>query len=132
MICLRCGSSKEGSIYLIIATARPSDLAPDASLARITAVIDEELERLRVAPPDERELARVRNSIQASFFSGMETVAGKAEQMNAYFMGTGNPDYFAEDLGRYQALSPNDIQAAVRRWLPAGRRLELAVVPAAK
>jgi zinc protease len=125
-------SSKEGSIYMIVATARPSDLAPDASLARITAVIDEELDKLRGAPPDEREVARVRNGIEASFFSGMETVAGKAEQMNAYFMGTGNPDYFAEDLGRYQALSPNDIQAAVRRWLPAGRRLELSVVPAAK
>jgi zinc protease len=125
-------SSKEGSIYMIVATARPSDLSPDASLARITAVIDEELERLRMAPPDEREVARVRNGIEASFFSNMETVAGKAEQMNAYFMGTGNPDYFAEDLGRYQALSPSDIQAAVRRWLPAGRRLELSVIPAAK
>jgi zinc protease len=125
-------SSKEGSIYMIVATARPSDLGSDASLARITAVIDEELERLRAEPPEERELARVRNGIEASFFSGIETVAGKAEQMNAYFMSTGNPDYFAEDLGRYQALSPNDIQAAVRRWLPAGRRLELSVVPAAK
>ena len=52
--------------------------------------------------------------------------------MNAYFMGTGNPDYFAEDLGRYEALSPSDVQAAVRRWLPADRRVELTVVPEAK
>jgi zinc protease len=125
-------SSKEGSIYMIVATARPSDLTPDASLARITAIIDEELEKLRISPPDERELARVRNSIEASFFSRMETVAGKADQLNAYFMATGNPDYFAEDLGRYQALSASDVQAALRRWLPAGRRLELSVVPAAK
>ena len=125
-------SSKEGSIYMIVATARPSDMAPDASLAGITAIIDEELELLRNTAPEERELARVRNGIEASFFGGVETVEGKAEQMNAYFMATGNPDYFAEDLARYQALSPNDIQAAVRRWLPAGRRLELSVIPAAK
>ena len=125
-------SSKEGSIYMIVATARPSEMAHDASLARITAVIDEELERLRATAPDARELTRVKNGIEASFFSSMETVAGKSEQMNAYFMATGNPDYFAEDLGRYQALSPTDIQAAVRRWLPAGRRLELSVLPAAK
>ena len=45
-------------------------------------------------------------------------------------MHTGNPDYFNEDLARYHALQPNDIQAAVRRWLPADRRLELSVVPA--
>ncbi len=125
-------SSKEGSIYMIVATARPSEMAHDASLARITAVIDEELERLRATAPDARELTRVKNGIEASFFSSMETVAGKSEQMNAYFMATGNPDYFTEDLGRYQALSPTDIQAAVRRWLPAGRRLELSVLPAAK
>jgi zinc protease len=125
-------SSKEGSIYMIVATARPSEGAHDQTLARITSIVDEELEALRRSPPDARELTRVMNGIEASFFSGMETLSGKAEQMNAYFLATGNPDYFAEDLGRYQALSPNDIQAAVRRWLPSDRRLELSVVPAAK
>jgi zinc protease len=125
-------SSKEGSMYLITATARPSDAGPDAALERITAIIDEELDKLRGTAPEERELTRVRNGIEVSFFNSMETVAGKAEQMNAYFMATGNPDYFEEDLSRYQALSPNDIQAAIRRWLPKDRRLELSVVPAAK
>ena len=125
-------SSQEGSVYMIVATARPSDLTPEASLARITAIIDEELDKLRTSRPDEREMTRVMNSIEASFFSGMETVANKADQLNAYFMATGNPDYFAEDLGRYQALAPADVQAVLQRWLPAGRRLELSVVPAAK
>lgn len=125
-------SSAEGSIYTIVVTARPSTDAPADVLARIVGIVDEELARLRAAPPEDRELDRVKNGIEASFFSDMETVAGKAEQMNAYFTATGNPDYFAEDLGRYQALSPTDIQSAIRRWLPAGRRLELSVVPAGK
>jgi hypothetical protein len=47
-------------------------------------------------------------------------------------MYTGNPDYFNEDLARYRALQANDVQAAVRRWLPADRRLELSVVPEKK
>ena len=125
-------SSREGSIYLIVATARPSDLTPEASLARLTTIIDEELEALRQTPPDDRELQRVKNGIEASFFGAMETVENKADLLNTYFMATGNPDYFAEDLARYQALSPNDIQAAVRYWLPPGRRLELSVIPAAQ
>jgi hypothetical protein len=45
---------------------------------------------------------------------------------------TGNPDYFNEDLSRYRSLSPNDLQAAVRRWLVPDRRLELTVLPAPK
>ena len=45
---------------------------------------------------------------------------GKADQLNAYYTQTGNPDYFAEDLARYRALSPSDVQAAVRQFLPTG------------
>lgn len=125
-------SSREDSIYTIIVTARPSQDPPAQVLARITAVVDEELEKLRNAAPEPRELERVKNSIEASFFGDIETVAGKADQLNAYYFATGNPDYFAEDLGRYQALDVSDVQAAIRRWLPAGRRLELSIVPAAK
>ena len=125
-------SSREDSIYTIIVTARPSQDPPAQVLARLTAIVDEELEKLRNAPPEARELERVKNSIESSFLSEIETVAGKAEQMNAYYMATGNPDYFAEDLGRYQALDVTDVQAAIRRWLPAGRRLELSIVPAPK
>jgi zinc protease len=125
-------SSKEDSIYTIVVTARPSQDSAAEVLARITAVVDEELERLRAAPPDARELDRVKNSIEASFFNDIETVAGKADQLNAYYFATGNPDYFAEDLGRYQSLDVTDVQAAIRRWLPADRRLELSIVPAAK
>ncbi|HWB29279.1 MAG TPA: pitrilysin family protein [Vicinamibacterales bacterium] len=122
-------SSRYGSIYTIIVTARPSQDPPDQVLARLTAVVDEELDKLRVTPPDAREVERARNSIESSFYSRIETVAGKADQLNAYFTATGNPDYFAEDLGRYQSLAPDDIQAAIKHWLPADRRLELSVVP---
>jgi hypothetical protein len=45
-------------------------------------------------------------------------------------MFTGKPDYFDQDLARYRALGPADVQAAVRAWLPAERRLELSIVPA--
>ncbi|HVW03547.1 MAG TPA: pitrilysin family protein [Vicinamibacterales bacterium] len=122
-------SSRFGSIYTIVVTARPSQDPPDQVLARLTAVVDEELDKLRATPPDAREVERARNSIEASFYSNIETVAGKADQLNAYFTATGNPDYFAEDLGRYQSLAPDDIQAAIKHWLPADRRLELSIVP---
>jgi zinc protease len=122
-------SNRLSSLYLIDVTARPSQEHPDALLSRITAIVDEELRTLRNAPPDAREMARAKNGIEASFVSGMETVAGKADQLNAYFAMTGNPDYFGEDLARYRALHANDIQAAVRRWLPVDRRVELSVIP---
>ena len=124
-----------GSLFRIEVTARPSSDPPAQVLERLKALVDEEIDRLREAPPDAREVQRVLNQTEASFYARMERVGGfggKADQLNGYFVQAGNPDYFNEDLARYRALLPNDIQAAVRRWLLPDRRLELSVVPAPK
>ena len=119
-----------GSSFLVVATARPG-----RSVDEIQKVIDEELDRLRREPPDAREVQRAVNQIEASFYRRMERVGGfggKADQLNAYFAAGGIPDYFAEDLARYTSLSPKDIQAAIERWLPRDRRVELVVEPEAR
>ena len=116
-----------GSSFVIGATARPG-----SSIAEIQTIVDEELERLRSQPPEAREVERAVNQVEASFYRGMERVGsyrGKADQLNAYYAATGRPDYFAEDLARYTSLSPSDVQAAIARWLPAARRVELVVEP---
>ncbi len=48
--------------------------------------------------------------------------------MNAFYIYTGNPDYFNEELQRYKALDPSDIQAVALTWLGGGR-VVLSVVP---
>jgi zinc protease len=123
-------SQSLGSVFLIIATARPGH-----TLEKIKAVIDEELEKLRTTPADDREMTRTLNQIEANFYRGMERVGGfggKADQLNAYYTRTGMPDFFEEDLSRYRALSAVDIRSAIRRHLPSDKRVELSVVPEAK
>ena len=77
----------------------------------------------------DREIGRAVNGLEASFYGAMERVGSKADQLNAYLTNTGDPDYFTEDLARYQVLTPSDVQAALRTYLPADRRVELSVVP---
>jgi zinc protease len=116
-----------GSVFVIIATARPGN-----TLGEIQAVIDEEIEKLKAAPPDEREMTRSLNQIEANFYRAMERVGGfggKADQLNAYYTRTGMADYFEEDLARYRALGADDIRSAVVRYLPKGQRAELSIVP---
>jgi len=125
-------SAHYGSVYTIIVTPRPSPDPPQQVLDRIKAIVDEELEKLRSAAPDPRELERAKNGIETQFLGQMEVVAAKADQLNSYFTNTGNPDYFGEDIGRYLVLEPNDVQAAVRRWLPTDKRLEISVIPGVK
>jgi zinc protease len=119
-----------GSSFQIIATARPGH-----TVAEMRTAIDEELQRLRRDPPDVREVQRAINQIEASFYRRMERVGGfggKADELNAYYVAGGGPDFFAEDLARYTSLSPSDLQAAVVQWLPQDRRVELVVEPEEK
>jgi zinc protease len=115
------------SYFVIEATPRPGHTVDE-----LQKVIDEEITRLQHEPPTDHEVQRALNQIESSFYSRMERVGGfggKADQLNGYFVSTGDPDWFNEDLGRYRSISPSDVRAAAEAFLPAGRRIELTVDP---
>jgi zinc protease len=119
-----------GSNFFVIVTARPGQ-----TLEKLQAVIDEELDKLRAAPPEPREMQRALNQIEANFYRSMERVGGfggKADQLNAYYKAAGTPDYFEKDLARYRAVTAADVKAAMEQYLPKDRRVELSVVPGEK
>jgi zinc protease len=120
-------SQRLGSVFNIEVMVRPGQ-----SLEKTLAVVDEELDKLRSERAASSELARALTQIEAGFYRGMERVGGfggKADQINGYDTNTGMPDFFHEDLSRYRALAPEDLQSAVRRFLPRDRRVELTVMP---
>jgi zinc protease len=115
------------SFFVIEAVPRPGHTVDE-----LMKIIDEEIKTLQNAPPTDRELQRSVNGIEASFYNRMERVGGfggKGDQLNSYYTITGDPDWFNEDLARYRALSPSDVQAAAAAFLPQDRRVELTVVP---
>ena len=64
---------------------------------RKTAQIGGAVARLQAEPPGEREVVRFQNRTEAAFYDSLERVGGfggKADQLNDYFVHTGNPDYF--------------------------------------
>jgi len=123
-------SAQLSSSFQITATPRPGH-----SVTELQKVIDEEVQKLQREAPTAHEMERSINQIEASFYNRMERVGGfggKADQLNAYYTYTGNPDWFNEDLGRYRVLSPNDITAAALQFLPLDKRVELTVEPEKK
>jgi zinc protease len=121
------GSQALSSSFQIIATPRPGH-----TVAELQKVIDEELQKLQREPPTARELERSVNQVESSFYDRMERVGGfggKADQLNAYYTFTGDPDWFNEDLARYRALSVGDVSAAAAQFLPLDKRVELIVEP---
>jgi len=110
----------------ITVTARPGHSLPELQRA-----VDEELRILAEKGPTEREIQQARNSIEASFLRNIQTVQGKADQLNEYFYKTGTPDGFQAELDRLLAVSAEDVQRAVIRYL-IGARATVSVVPMGK
>lgn len=112
------------STFQIIATARSGH-----TLKELEQKIQEELDKIKSEPPTEREVGRTVNQFEASFLNRLENLGGKADLLNNYFITAGNPDYFNEDLARYKALSPKDIQSVALTYLKNDARVILNVVP---
>jgi zinc protease len=123
------GSNALASTFLVIVTARAGH-----TLEEIRTLVDEEIARLWAEAPSAREVTRFQNKTEAGFFDRLERVGGfggKADQLNAYYSATGDPDYFEEDLARYRALAPSDVRAAALSFLGPGR-VVVSVVPEGK
>lgn len=120
-------SSELTSSFQIIVTARGGH-----TLQEILSVVQEEINKVKTEQPTQREVQRAVNGFEASFLNRLESLGGKADQLNNYYINTGNPDYFNEDLSRYKALSPSDIRSVAQTYLRDDARVLLSVVPKGK
>ena len=115
-----------GGNFTIEVTARPGN-----ELDKILKLVDREIERVVRDGITDRELERSRNGIETSFYDALQDIGAKADHLAFYSARAGNPDYFQEDLTRYRAAAPSDVQEAAARWLTKGR-VVMSVVPTGK
>jgi zinc protease len=121
------GSRELAGFFLLAATA-----APGHSLTDIAATIDVEVQQVIEAGPSDSEMTRAAAQIEAHFMYRLQTVGGfggKSDQLNAYNVFRGDPEFFATDLARYRDATRLSVQAAARRFLGFDRRVLLSVVP---
>lgn len=109
--------------FQVTSTARPGK-----TLDEIEKEINLEIERIKKEPPTAEELSRALNVIESQTIFGMQTVLGKADQMNSYATFQGKPDNFQADLDRYRKVTPADIQRVANTYL-SGNRLVMSFVP---
>jgi zinc protease len=121
-------SSREiGSFFLLVATA-----APGHTLSEIVERIDDEVRRVADQGPTAEEMDRAVAQAEAHFMYRVQTVGGfggKSDQLNAYNVLKGTPNYFVDDLNRYRNARPESVQGAARHHLRLDRRVILSVIP---
>ena len=120
-------SREISSFFLLASTA-----APGTSLTEITALIDERIQQVADEGPVDQEMERGLAQAEAHFMYRLQTVGGfggKSDQLNAYNVFRGNPDFFAGDLERYRAATRESVRNAARKYLAFDRRVLLSIVP---
>jgi zinc protease len=121
------GSRERGSLFQVVATAAPGVQLEDLRLA-----IMDEMDRLATNGPAQAELERARVQAEASFLYRLQTLGGfggKADQLNAYNVYTGAPDFFEKDLERYLRVTASEVQRAAATYLSPDKAMLLSVVP---
>ena len=104
------------------------------SVDSLQLTIDREIAKLAATPPTQEELDRIYNGIEARQIFSIQTVGGfrsKSDRLNNYAVMRGTPNWFAQDLARYRAVKPSDVQRVAKKYL-TDKRIIFDVVPAAR
>jgi len=105
------------------------ELAPGADPRKAVAALDAELARFQSAPPPEAELSRAKNILRGQFLRGLATHNGRAHAMGEFEILFGSWKAMFDVLDRYEKVTPEQAQAAARRYLVPSRRTVVELVP---
>lgn len=120
------GAQEIAGRFQVTATARAGK-----SLEDLEAAINSEIEKIKKEGPTQEELDRSYNATEAAFIFGIQTVAGKNDQLNRYATFVGKPGYFQQDLARARAVTASDVKRVANTYLTQ-HRLKASVVPRGK
>lgn len=101
-------------------------------LSEMERAVLTEVARLAQEGPTPEELQRAYNGIEARFVYSLQTLLGKADQLNAYQTFRGKADMFAADLARYRTVTAADVKRVAAKYLHGQPKVVLSVVPEGK
>jgi zinc protease len=105
---------------------------PGGDARRTEQLIDEEIVRLAKDGPTAAELTKARNQALASFWRGLETIAGKAEALGQYEVFHGDYHLLFDAPSVYESITAEDVQKLASAVLkPTNRTVGLLESPPA-
>ncbi len=105
-------------------------LTEKADLAKVEKLVEDELKKLADNPPSEHELDKVKRRIRSAFVFGLQTNLSRATRLGEYESYYGDARLLSTELNHYRAVTPEAIQAAVKKYLGPERRQLVEVLPA--
>ncbi len=113
-----------GSVFVIQGTA-----SKDGDTDEAVEAVDLLLREVALVPFLDSEVEVARTQFVRRKFDTLSSLGGRAGLLQRYAHYAGDPDYLARDLERFQGLSGQDLQRAIRKYLPLERRVVLHMTP---
>ncbi len=104
-------------------------LTEKAKLADVGKLVETELTKLGKTPAPAAELAKVKRRVRSSFVFGLQTNLSRATRLGEYESYYGDARLLSRELQHYQAVTAEDIQQAVKKYLGPERRQLVEVLP---
>lgn len=106
-------------------------LPPGGDMARVEALLDDELAKIARDGVTADELAKARNLKASAFWRGMATINGKARALGTYEVFNGDYRKLFDAPSAYDAVSAADVQALAKRILRIQNRTTGLLKPVA-
>jgi zinc protease len=119
--------TRQVSMFELEVTAKPGIKVEDLEKA-----VNVELDKLRTEGITAAELQRARNVTETSLVRSLQSSNGIANRLNYYNFYVGTPDYFSQDIARYDAVTPADINAVIKSTFKNDARAVIYGVPGDK
>ena len=114
----------DADLFWLFAQARPAK-----SVRALETSIDDVVARARSRPPDERELRKAKNVLEADYVRGLKTVSGKANQIGYYETVFGDYHTMFGQVDLWEAVTAADVQRVARQYLIDDNKTVVELVP---
>jgi zinc protease len=104
-------------------------IRPGKTPAAFERALLAEVERVRERPPDEHEMRKAKNLLEADYVRGLKTVSGKANQIGFYETVFGDYAEMFREVARWEAVTAADVQRVARTYLVERARTIVELVP---
>jgi zinc protease len=119
-------TSENDGLYLIQVTPRPNH-----SLTELEAQVDDVLERFKREGPTAEEMTKATAGTEFGFVSGLESLAGKGEQLLSGSVFRGDAGYYKKLYAGIKAVTAADVKRVANKYFTKERAI-LSVVPVGK
>ena len=98
----------------------------------IVGQVQDEIDKIQKEGVDLKELERARTFLRASRIKDLQSTLTRASLLAQYEMFDGKPELITSELDTFLAVTPEQIQAVVKKYLVPEKRVVLEIVPAPK